>query len=211
MPGGGGGLSGRSGFMNGVQDIFVLIFNAIFAGFYIGADFSNRTIQNQLAAGHSRFHIILSKSIVFFAGASLILLLYPSTISLIHTLFSGWGEDFTVSSAFYVLRVCLLGVLLNIGTTSVFVLFAFLCRDIPKTICLCCAFPVVFSLLSSIFGSLIPAAGDVIHFTTLAQLKYITAEPLPLSAILSILLSAVITTVFFIYLSHYLFSKAEIK
>lgn len=202
--------SGKTGFANAFQDIFMLFVSAIFAGFYIGSDFSNKTIQSQLSQGHSRFEVLISKALVFFVGTSMIMLLYPITVSLIHTYQYGWGEPFTPVSLFYILRVAFFGVILNIGTTSVFVLIAFLCRDIPKTICFCLAFPVLFSAVSSTLGS-IPVIGKVINFTTLAQLTNIIGDTIPPITILTLFLSAAITVIIVISISNYLFAKAEIR
>lgn len=202
--------SGKAGYANAFQDIFMLFISAIFAGFYLGSDFSNKTIQSQLSQGHSRFEVLISKALVFFVGTSMIMLLYPITVSLIHTFKYGWGEPFAVASLLYILRVAFFGVVLNIGTTSVFVLIAFLCRDIPKTICFCLAFPVLFSAISSTLGG-IPAIGTVLRLTTLAQLTNIVGNTIPPTTVLTVFLSAGVTVIIIISICNFLFAKAEIK
>ena len=202
---------GRTSYANAFQDIFMLLISAIFAGFYIGSDFSNKTIHSQLSQGHSRLDIVISKTLVFFIGTSIIMMLYPITVALINTVKFGWGEPFTIISVFYILRVAVLGVILNIGTTSIFVLIAFLCRDIPKTICISLAFPVLFSALSSTLGNMVPGILKIINFTTLSQLKNIVGDTISTSTIITVLLSAGITVIVIISLSNLLFAKAEIK
>lgn len=204
-------VTGKMSFANAFQDIFMLFIIAIFAGFYIGSDFSNRTIQAELARGHKRIEIIVSKSFVFSIGASLIMLLYPITVCIIHTVKFGWGEPFGLVSILYVLRIALFGSILNIGTASIYVCLAFLCRDIPKTICVCFAFPVIFSAISSTFGKQIPMLGELLDFSTLSKLKYIVNDQLSFHVLISAILSTCVTIIVTLTLSNYLFSKAEIK
>lgn len=202
--------SGKAAFANAFQDIFMLFMSAIFAGFYIGSDFSNKTIQSQLSQGHSRLDILLSKALIFFVGASIIMLLHPITVSIIHTFHYNWGEPFTAASLCYILRVAFFGATLNIGTTSVFVLIAFVCRDVPKTICFCLAFPVLFSAISSTLGK-IPVIGIILRLTTLAQLKNIVGNTISPTTMIEVLLSAAVTVIVIISICHILFAKAEIK
>lgn len=203
--------SGKIGFANAFKDMFMLFISGIFAAFYIGSDFSNKTISAQLAQGHSRLSVILAKTLVFFMGTSLIMLLYPLTVAIIHTFAYGWGEPFTVVSLLYILRVAALGAMLNMGTTSFFVLFAFWCRDIPKTICACFAFPILISAISATLGKAIPLIQRILGFTTLAQLSHITKEMILPSTVVTALLSAAITVIIAISFSYLLFAKAEIK
>lgn len=204
-------VTGKMSFANAFQDIFMLFIIAVFAGFYIGSDFSNRTIQAELSRGHKRLEIILSKSFVFSIGASLIMLLYPVTVCFIHSIKFGWGESFGIQSVLYIFRTALLGSILNIGTASIYVCLAFLCRDIPKTICVCFAFPVIFSAISSTIGKQIPIVGKLLDYSTLSQLKYIVSEKLILSSLTSAVFSTCITIMIALSLCSYLFSKAEVK
>lgn len=204
-------VNGKVSFVNAFQDIFMLFIIAIFAGFYIGSDFSNRTIQAELSRGHKRLDIILSKAFVFSIGTSLIMLLYPITACLIHTAKFGWGEPFNIISILYLFRVALLGSILNIGTACIYVCLAFLCRDISKTICVCFAFPVVFSAISNTIGKQFPTIGKLLDFSTLSQLKYIIGDKLRVVTVMPIVLSTCITIIVTLLISNYFFSKAEIK
>ena len=204
-------VTGKDSFANAFQDIFMLFVIAIFAGFYIGSDFSNRTIQAELSRGHRRTDIIFAKAFVYSLGASVLMLLYPTTVCIIHTINSGWGELFSIFSILYLLRVTLLGSILNIGTACIYVCFAFLCRDIPKTICVCFAFPVLFSAISSTVGKYFPVFGSILDYSTLSQLKYIVNDKLSITSLLPIILSTGITIVIALTIGNYFFAKAEIK
>ncbi|WMM23297.1 ABC transporter permease [Tissierella sp. MB52-C2] len=203
--------SGKEGYTNGFRDMFMLFVSGIFAGFYIGSDFSNKTIQSQLFQGYKRLDIIISKALVFFIGTSIIMLLYPITVSIIYTFKYGWGEPFTITSVLFILRVAALGIILNVGTTSIFVLLAFLCKDIPKTICTCFAFPVLISAISSTLGKAVPVIGDLLRFTTLAQMGSIIDDIILPSTVLTVFLTAMITVIIVISLANLLFAKAEVK
>lgn len=203
--------TGKMSFSNAFQDIFMLFIIAVFAGFYIGSDFSNRTIQWELSRGHKRSDIIVSKACVFSMSASLIMLLYPITVCLINTIKFGWGEPFGMFSLFYLIRVTLLGSILNIGTACIYVCLAFLCRDIPGTICVCFAFPVVFSAINSSLGKQLPIVGKLLDFSTLSQLKYIVEDRVSNGSFITIIGSTFATIIIFLLIGNYFFSKAEIK
>ncbi|WP_185966712.1 MULTISPECIES: ABC transporter permease subunit [Clostridium] len=203
--------SGKLSYEKAFQDIFMYFVCAVFAGLYIGADFSNRTIQSYLSSGHSRISIIIAKSLGFFMGTTIIMLLYPITVTIINTIKFGWGEPFTFLSFCYILRVALLGSILNIGTNSVFVLFAFIFKDIPKTICASLLFPILFSFFQSLIGDVIPILKSVINVTTLAQLKNISIATISYQQIFVIFLSFLIITIITLSLTYIIFDKAEIK
>lgn len=202
---------GRQSFADAFQDISMLFLIAVFAGFYIGSDFTNRTIPAGLAGGHRRRDVLFSKAFVFSTAAGLLMLLYPVTVCVIHTLRFGWGGQFGASSAIWLLRVAFLGSALNIGTACIYVCIAFLCRDIAGTICVCFAFPVVFSAISTTLGKWIPAVGTLLDYTTLSQLKYIVADRPGAGAAVSAGLSVWITAAAALLTAEYVFSKAEMK
>ena len=189
-------VRGRDSFANAFQDIFMLFVIAAFSGFYIGSDFSNRTIQAELSKGHRRLDIIFSKAFVFCISAGFIMLLYPVTVCLIHTIKFGWGDLFNMQEVLYLLRVSFLGIVLNIGTASIYV---------------CFAFPILFSIIDSTIGKKIDLVGRLFEYSTLSQLKYIVNDNLSISTILIVFLSSCITIFISITLSGYFFSNTEIK
>lgn len=204
-------VTGKDSFANAFQDISMLFVIAVFAGFYIGLDFSNRTIQAELSKGHKRIDIIFAKSFVYSLGASILMLLYPITVCIIHTVNFGWGEVFSISSILYLLRIILLGSILNIGTACIYVCFAFLCRDISKTICICFAFPILFSVISGTIGKYFPIIGSILDYSTLSQLKYIVNDRLFILSLFPVILSTCVTAVITLTIGSYFFEKAEIK
>lgn len=204
-------VTGRESFANAFQDVFMLFIIAVFAGFYVGSDFTNRTIQAQLSRGHRRMDILLSKAFVFSISSGILMLLYPVTVCTIHTVKFGWGEVFNIHSLLYLMRVSLLGSVLNIGTAKIYICFAFLCRDIPKTIVVSFAFPVVFSAISGTLGRTFPILGRILDYSTLSQLRYIVVDKVSIWNTTSVFLSASIIIIVALALRGQFFSKAEIK
>ena len=86
-----------------------------------------------------------------------------------------------------------------------------MCRDIPKTIYVCFAFPVLFSAISGTVGKYFPAFGSILDYSTLSQLKYIVNDKLSITSLLPVILSTGITIVITLTIGSYFFSKAEIK
>lgn len=90
--GSGDSLTGKLQFAGNFHDIVMLLVNAIFAGIYIGSDFSNRTIQSQISRGQTRKNIVLSKTISIILAANVIIVLYPTIGAAVVTLKNRWGK-----------------------------------------------------------------------------------------------------------------------
>lgn len=207
----GDAIYGKEAFIKASQDLFMLFSAGIFAGFFIGSDFTNRSISAMIAHGHSRRAVILAKAIVYLLASSIMILLYPITASLVHTYAFGWGEPFTPAAVLFLLRAALLSTLLNAGAASIFVLFGFLCQDTAKTICCSLAFPVALVLVNSTLGSMLPLLQKAISFTPMAQLKYIALTPLPAAVLVGMLTSAGVAALIALIVTDKLFAKADIK
>lgn len=59
-----------------VSDTSLVFFIAIFVALFMGKDFSNRTICNEIKLGYNRFHILLSRMVVVCAFAALMHITY---------------------------------------------------------------------------------------------------------------------------------------
>lgn len=201
----GSALTGKVQYISNFHDIAILLVNGIFASAYIGLDFNNRTIQAQISRGQLRKNILLSKSICYVAASSVITLIYPVVGAVIVTSQNGWGTTVTTQEILYMLLAAAEGILLNIGTSSFFVLIVFSLRDVTRSICFCLAFPVLFSLIKPLLSE-IPVINLIINLFTLSQIRNIGGKD-----IVYIVLSTAFSSLLCFTLANNIFKKAEIK
>lgn len=141
-------------------------------------------------------------------AAQMIMILYPVIGAITVTINRGWGVAVSYQEIKYIILTLIESIVLNIGTSSYFVLFAFICRDIPKTICLSAAFPIIFSIIKP-FIAAIPIVGNFIDLMSISQIGNIgitTAKQLGI-----ILLSSSVTLLLNLFVMKIVFYKAEMK
>ncbi|WP_176244756.1 hypothetical protein, partial [Enterococcus sp. 3H8_DIV0648] len=147
--------SGKETFENSFNTDVTIFVPVIFAGFFLGPDFTNRTLQQKIASGHSRVNIVVSKTLFFISTSAFIMLLSPIITTGIVTYMNGWGEHFEIS---YYLRVLVLAFLSNSASSSFLLLISFLCRDTSKILLISTTLTLFFvelgDLLISDFGLL---------------------------------------------------------
>ncbi|RKJ53346.1 hypothetical protein D7X25_12635, partial [bacterium 1XD42-8] len=100
-------------------------------------------------------------------ATQMIMILYPVIGAI--TVNRGWGVAVSYQEIKDIILTLIESLVLNIGTSSYFVLFAFICRDIPKTICLSAAFPIVFSIIKP-FIAAISFVGYFIDLMSISQI-----------------------------------------
>lgn len=88
----------------------LMLFAAIFAGLYIGTDYSNGTIRNKISVGHGRCSIYLSNLIVS-SAASVIYTLAGWAVMLIASLFYGGALGVEAGEFALKLAICLLSMI----------------------------------------------------------------------------------------------------
>ncbi len=163
-----------AGVSNDLQGLFMasmadcifplLIISGAFTAMMLGQQFSSRTIDQEIAAGHSRAEIFASQCIVGFVVPNITILL---------AIFIGclrWVGSIPMASAGvaipYLVRVVILLLLLNFSMLSACILFVVLFRDTSKTMAVsalflliaCWTMPALEQSLTKAPGTLYPLA-----------------------------------------------------
>ena len=140
----------------------LLIISGAFTAMMLGQQFSSRTINQEIAAGHSRAEIFLSQCMVGFVVPNITILL---------AIFIGclrWVGSIPMPSAEeiipYVVRAIILLLLLNFSLFSACILFVVLFRDTAKTMAVsalflliaCWTMPALEQPLTKAAGTLYP-------------------------------------------------------
>ena len=142
----------------------LLIISGVFTSMILSQQFSSRTIDQEIAAGHSRTEIFFSQCIIGFAVPNITILL---------AIFIGclrWAGSIPMVSAEiiipYLARVVILLFLLNFSLFSACILFAVLFRDTAKTMAVsalflliaCWTMPALQAPLTKAPGTLYPVS-----------------------------------------------------
>lgn len=206
-------VSWRAYFINAIRDSALnIILSAIFAGLFIGSDFSNKTIHHEIISGHSRREILLSKAFSFSIGSSLIIVIYPLMSIISSIALSGWAEVITAADLIYVLRVLFLVIVINIGVLSACLLIAFIVKDMGKTIGVSIVFLAVgWQFLNNILAHKFEFIGSLQKYVGYGQLNTAVKDIISVPEIGGIVLSSLMTLVIILSISYLSFRKAELN
>lgn len=146
---------------------FLLI---IFAALFIGSDFEQRTLQSYISAGHQRGQVWAVKILVYLA-ACVAIVFFPL---LVHGAIGGFVLQETLTGAAEWFVCCLLMVLAICAMCLLPAFFAFVFRDVGKTLVIPLAlfFLMMFLLngkQAAVFSQILP----------IGQLRLIALEELP--------------------------------
>lgn len=202
--------SGQAAFPYSFSTNVTILGPAIFGGFYLGSDFTQRTLQQQVANGHSRKALVLAKGIVFSVISFGLMMITPIVTTGVVTLVKGWGADFISETASYMLRVFLLAGLLSISTLGIYSLISFICKDIFKTI----FFSLVFTVLFNELGELLVKEGTIFgifyDFFPLNQLPLVFQREIPMMDLVKMLLSSTLTWLIVVVSSIVIFESQDL-
>lgn len=207
-----GSITGKRAFTGGILDIAtIMLLGSIFAGLFIGTDFVNRTINQEVTAGNSRLSIFFSKVIILFISIEILMLIYPITAVIVNTSLNGWGEPVTISTVIYILRTVFLRMILDVSCLGLWMFFAFLFRDVTKTmgvsiLTLALGFPLL--ALPSQKSVIIK---NIYNLTVHSQARVIINDVLTSNQLISIFVSNFIVIFVLLGASYLLFRKVELK
>lgn len=181
-----------------VSDTSFVFFISIVMALFMGKDFSNRTICNEIKLGYSRFHILLSRMVVVCAFAALLHVIYVISTVLGFSVVRGFDTSvLRAENALWLLIV----LLQLVAVISGVVLITFMAKKGSVGIVLTAMYAFI---CCNILRNFISAR----LFTTscFCFVRDNSAENLVLAAI-----SACITMTIFLTIAVVTFNKAEIK
>ncbi|MBO0453270.1 ABC transporter permease subunit [Candidatus Enterococcus murrayae] len=203
--------SGQATFANSFSVSLTIFGPVILAGFFLGSDFTNRTLHQQVANGHSRRSIVFAKTIVYSSFSAFLLLLTPLLTTVVVSIVNGWGGPFHVDDLLYILRVVVLVTVLNVSVVSIFILISFVCRDIPKTLIMGALFTLVVIELGGWFADRMTQLGDIYKYFPLQQMTVVAQVHLSANQLGKALLSALILWLVSIGASVFLFERQDLR
>ncbi len=204
--------------MNGYQSIKQIILNSqvittcvsIFGAIFICSDFSNRTIGQVIASGHSRLSVYSSKMLAFLIGSSIIAALTPVIHVIGFTVVNGFGIEITSEVIEYMMRTMGLYLVTAIGTSSTCGMFAFLTRNVGGTIGINLVVMVVLSAFVQGTSTLNNGSADFLSCTTTYQFTKCANEILTFGEITTIILVSVCTLIITNAIALFHFTKRDL-
>lgn len=182
------------------------LFPILLGALSFGNDFINRTINNEVSAGHNRLKIFFCKVIVYFIGVDFIILIAPFVNLILNYSLHSIHHEF-INEGGILIKTFFITALLGMAASSVIIFIAFIFRDVGKT--------VGISVFMYILNIQILASSSVkttlLRFLPLSQMRLILYRPLIKGQFEEAGLVSIATIVFFLACSYLCFKKAELR
>lgn len=186
---------------------FLMIFPILFGALSFGNDFLERTINNEVSSGHSRFKIFIFKVIVYFIGINLIILIIPSVNLTINYASHRYDSYNLINQGNILIKTFLTTSLLGMAVSSVNIFMAFVFRDVGKTVGISLG---LFLMNIILLNSSNDIRATCFRFLPLAQMRLILYRPLITNQFKEASLIGIGTILFFLTISYLYFKNTEL-
>lgn len=185
-------------FMATNSDTSFMFIPALITAWFLGSDFSNRTIHHEITLGYSRWSVLLVRELPVLLSGVILHFAYVFSAVLGVACKNGFsGSLFGIQDVFW----CITIVLQLIGLQSIITMITFSCAKAPAAISISVSFTVITcNVLRNFLG------GTFFTKTVFYLARDKASETLILTSVV-----AVITLVVFMVLTYLVFRKKEIK
>ena len=197
-------ISGSDTFLRSISDTSLLFIASLFASYFIGNGFANRTICNEIRIGYSRASVIMSRVLVTLPFASLSYLAYSATYALIMGFSNGFIDseiatvDVIVRSVLFILQ------LMSILSFSSLIMFW--CKKLSLGMMLSVCFTVVTcNILRNVMSD-----NTIFRLTPFHRIT-MNFESMVTQDLLISFASAILTLLAVVLCTFIVFRKAELK
>lgn len=181
-----------------VSDTSLVFLISIVAALFMGKDFSNRTIGNEIKLGHSRFHILLSRTVMVCILAVLLHVTYIVSTILGFSAVRGFDTSlFSRENALWLLTV----LIQLMAVTSGVVLISFIAKKASEAIVLSALYTAICCNILRNFVS-----AKIFTMSCFYFVQNNNSENL-----VSAIISALVTMVVFLMTAAIIFNKADVK
>jgi ABC-2 type transport system permease protein len=132
---------------------FMPVLQAIFITMLITSEYSTETIKDPVSLGFSRGKIYISKLIMVSLGSILMMLVAILTTGITSIFIFGFYGAFSLYDFLLLLRMFFIHVLLYSAYGSIFLMIAFLIKNIGGTMAFTTFFSLILGSLSSVVGN----------------------------------------------------------
>ncbi len=196
-------ISGKNIYLDSVSDTSLMFLLSLFICYFIGDDFTNRTIDNEIRVGYSRLSVILARGIVVLPFTVLIYLCYTITATVFFGVINGFGTEVTITEMLVRLLLFAIQVM---AVQSFTIFFMFICKNanLGMMVSVCFTF-VTCNVLRNLMG----AENLLFRMTSFYRIM-MNANSLTTQDIIISFVSAIATIVIMFFVTHLAFEKAEL-
>lgn len=185
---------------------FIPLFQAIFITMLITSEYNNGTIKDPVSLGFSRIEIYISKLITVSVGSILMMLVAIFSIVITSIFVFGIYGSFSMYDLLLIVRMFFIQTLLYAAYGSLFLMIAFLIKNIGGTM----AFGIFFSLILGSLGSVVGDSkwGRILLFMNFSS----TAMPHPQAVDMRIAIVVALSyLILCLSIGGFTFKKQDIK
>lgn len=185
---------------------FIPLLQAIFISMFITSEYSTGTIKDAVSLGFERWKVYMSKLITVSAASFFMMLAAAFSTGITAIFVFGIYGSFSVYDLLLFIRMFLIQGLLYTAYGSVFLMIAFLIKNIGGTM----AFTILFSLIVGSLGSVVGNGymGRILLFMNFTP----TAAPHPQAVDITIAIAAALAYLTFcLGIGGFIFKKQDIK
>ncbi|HEN9100529.1 ABC transporter permease [Streptococcus anginosus] len=177
----------------------------------MGAEFKNRTVNNDVYIGNSRSNIFWSKIIVYMFAYNLMILIYPIAGCIRMGLSLGYDLNLYLNIE-HIVKIAFFSIILNSAMYSVCVFFIFVFKDIARSLSLSIVYIFSFALLIA-YGKPMGLFDKIfiLNYIPIQQIRDILyADMNGFNEIISFV-SGIMLLFFFLLLSKIIFRRQDLK
>ena len=198
------GFSGSQGFIYTIGDTSFMFILSMFAAHFIGSEFSNRTIHNEVKLGYSRTSTIIIRGIVVLPALSLLHLIYVFSVSISLGTINGLGSEIPVRIILVQSILAILQVM-AIQCFTLLIVFYFKKSSLGMISSVCFTF-VTCNILRNLLGPDDFYFGITSFYRIMMEFQSLTTKGVILS-----FLSAIMTLIIVFCVTCATFQKSELK
>lgn len=185
----------------------LMIFPILLVGLFFGNDFIERTINNEVCAGHSRLKIFICKVLACFIGVNIVLLVSPAINITVNNILNRYTSYNLIDNINVLVNTFIITSLLGMSISSISIFIALIFRDVGKTVGISTG---VYFLSVVLLNTTNEIQTNSFKYLPLAQMRLILCRPIVLNQFEDAALIGIITMGFFIITSYLYFKKIEL-
>ncbi len=186
------------------------IFICIFAGLFIGNEFSGQMINLEIISGHSRRNILLSKAFSFLIGFAIIITIYPVFSVIASFALQGFKGSFSFSDLMYIIKILAFNFMIYTKVAGLLIFFGFLFKNSGKIISASILAIVVKTVVINYLADKLTAKSFFNRYFGLRQFNLVLFDN-PTMDVFKVIVFSLLVFAGFLWLTYIVFEKLELR
>lgn len=213
MLGNGINMTGYEAFYSQFSELrtLILVFAGVFSGIFIGDDFACRTFQAEIALGHSRFKVLLSKTFVYMVAICMMIGVQVFIVTAGVVLVNGFGESATAYVIANMLRAVLMFMFQICACSMLCVFTSMILKNKGSILAVNFLLLILIDGLFQVFASISNKAFAIYAITPFFQALLSATSTISTSELIKSCSIGAVTSICFYLFSYSAFRKCELK